>query len=78
MLKRKNRKDLFSSGFKKKKKITKKKKKRTKKVKFFITRWMVERRTSKNKGLQHGSFNRKYQKSFQSSYIFEKLMDECF
>ena len=71
MLKRKNRKDLFSSGFKKKKK-------RTKKVKFFITRWMVERRTSKNKGLQHGSFNRKYQKSFQSSYIFEKLMDECF
>ena len=71
MLKRKNRKDLFSSGLKKKKK-------RTKKVKFFITRWMVERRTSKNKGLQHGSFNRKYQKSFQSSYIFEKLMDECF
>ena len=48
MLKRKNRKDLFSSGFKKKKK---KKKKCTKKVKFFITRWMVERRTSKNKGL---------------------------
>ena len=72
MLKRKNRKDLISSGFKKKKK------KNTKKVKFFITRWMVERRTSKNKGLQHGSFNRKYQKSFQSSYIFEKLMDECF